>query len=268
MKKLLNVLAISITLFACEKTIDLNLDESSPQLVIEANLAEGETTLLVIVSRSTPYFEPGTEERIDQAIITLYDDHGNITAVPNMDNGQYAVEMVGVPGTTYRLEVILGDATYTAVSTMLQNVELLELEADFEPESPFNDEEGYEVLMKYNDPAGQRNYYRPVYSIDGVPQREGEKMQVITDDFNDGVEAKFPITGDIFQSGEVVLVELRHLDESAYDYFKALVDIVAAEGLGSGIAAPGNPVSNWTGGAGVLGHFTAYSLDTLSITIP
>ena len=93
-------------------------------------------------------------------------------------------------------------------------------------------------------------------------------MQVINDDFNDGADARFPIMGDIFQSGEFVEVELRHLDKPAYDYFKSLVDIVAAQGLGSGIAAPGNPLTNWTGGTRILGHFTAYSSDTLSITIP
>ena len=256
---------LSIFFFcSCEKVIDLNLDETEPQIVIEAQLKEGNNTFSVFISKTTPYFEPGSQTSIENASVVLSDDQGNTITMLHTSGGEYSANITGKPGTLYTLSVQIDDMTYEASSFMLSKVNLTRVEAEFESGGLIEDD-GYQVIFYYQDPEDIPNYYRAIFYLNGKPQLEGENLQVLNDDFNDGEETRSPIFGDVFQVGDKVTVELVHLDKPAYDYFKSLADILGEGGLGAGVAAPGNPNSNWSGG--VLGHFTAFSSDTLTVVI-
>ena len=265
MKNLLTAFSVIAICCACEKEIDPDIDTAASQVVIEAQLRKGDQAFNVLISRSTPYFESATQPMVENATVTLRDDLGNTTLLAHTAKGNYTAQVNGTVGTTYTLEVAVDGTTYTASSTMMEDVDIVNIEADFQEGGLVNDD-GYEVFFRYNDPAGARNYYRAIYSINGVPQLSASNLQVLTDDFNNGQLARFPILGEVFEEGQRVTVEFIHFDNAAFDYFKSLADIVSdANGFVGGTAAPANPTTNWSGN--VLGHFTAINSDTMSVVV-
>lgn len=268
MKKINQILILFAALLvfsSCEKVIEIDLEETDQQLVIEAQLKEGDHLFEVFISKTAPYFEAGGTTSIDNALVVLKDDLGNSTTVPLVESGRYAIDYSATAGKTYQLSVDLDGQLYEANSTLPQKVALLELMAAFQPaQGPI--EEGYLVYSRYQDPGGVDNYYRIIHSVDGVPQLGGNDMQVFDDNLNDGSAARIPVFQKVFELGEEIEIELIHFDAQSYDYFNSLSDIIgSAGGANSGSAAPGNPNTNWSGGT--LGYFSAYSSDTMSIII-
>ena len=76
-------------------------------------------------------------------------DKGNATLISHIGNGEYEARVNGEVGTTYTLTVRVGNNTYVASSTMLEKVEIVDIEAEFQS-GGFIDDDGYEVLFRYN----------------------------------------------------------------------------------------------------------------------
>lgn len=258
--------AMIFCLTACEKVIDIELDESEQQTVIEARLSEGTNDFSVIISKTAPYFENAPSERIDNAVVTLNDDSGEgALVIPHQQNGVYTAQVTAVAGRTYTLQAEIDGQTYTALSFLPEKVELTELYTEFRSAMGPNDA-GYLLYFRYDDPPGVSNFYRVLHSVNGVLQNEGDDLQVVNDELNDGSTARFPLFRKIFQAEDTVQVVLQHFDEASYDYFNSLSDIISGgAGFAGGSVAPGNPVSNWNDD--VLGYFSAVNPDTLSIII-
>lgn len=257
-----------ICLFAsCEKVIDLDLDESESQLVIEANLDASTNSISVLVTKSTDYFNSSELERINDAEIILTDAQNNMFSIPEVSSGLYFLELSEVEtNQLYSLDVIVDNQTYSAQSFLPEVVEIVSLSTAFQEENTFF-EEGYQVRFLFQDPGNETNFYRILHSINGELQKEGSDMQILDDDLFNGGQADLPIFQHIFESGEVITVDLLHFDESSFDYFNSLSDIVnSGGGPGGASAAPGNPITNWSGD--ILGYFSAYSKSTQEITLP
>lgn len=251
---------------SCEEVIEIPLEESGTQLVIEAKLQEGSHPFNVAVSYSSSYYDSSLPTPVIDAEVTLTDDEGIEYSVPHLSNGIYSIPFQASAGEQYILKVQVGEETYQAVSFLPDPVSLNELIPEYQPVNPGGNP-GYQVFVRFNDPAGEENYYRLRHSVDGNLQNSNEDYQVTNDNIFDGGEARLPLFQQTFESGSLVGIELIHFDQSSYDYFNSLSDIVStAGGPGGATAAPGNPVTNWSGGC--LGYFSAYSSDTLSIRIP
>ena len=196
----LGLFCISLLLFwACEDVIDLDLNESEPQITIEAQLQGGSHTFNVLISKSTPFFEPGTEEKVNNAVVTLIDDQGNDTDIPLVRDGEYSEHITAFVGRQYTLRVEIDGEVYEATSNLLQPVGLVDIEAKFQSAGFIEEDDGYEVIFYYEDPVGMDNYYRARFYINDVPQFEGEFLQVLDDSFSDGETARSPILTEIFQ---------------------------------------------------------------------
>ena len=251
--------------FSCEKVIEIDLDDQAPRLVIEASLIGGDHDFIVNISESTPYFEVGSPSYINDAKVVLKTEDGQEIALNFEGNGRYAKRVNALPNSWYTLEVTLGEITYQANSYLPAKIELEELVTVYQP-SAGPREEGYQIFLRFFDPAGTANYYRVVHSINGVLQASGNDLQASADDLFDGAYARLPLFNKVFELGDTVLLELRHFDAASYDYFNSLSDIVSSDGgPNGGSAAPGNPNTNWS--ADILGYFSAYQPDTLSILI-
>lgn len=255
-----------VMLTACEKVIDVDLDEADPKLVIEAKLQEGTHEFEVQISYSAPYFENELPEYVNDAEVTLIDGNGNSVKVPFFQKGIYKLDYTALSSMFYTLEVSLDGRNYSASSFLPEKIELNEVYADEAPNNAFA-EGDFNVLYRYNDPAGVENYYRVLHAVDGEFQNDGDDLIILNDNLNDGSSARIPLLQKFFNSGETVTIVLIHFDEASYDYFNSLSDIVSdANGPNAGSAAPGNPNSNWSGD--VLGYFSAFSSDTLGLEIP
>ncbi|MEM9849464.1 MAG: DUF4249 domain-containing protein [Bacteroidota bacterium] len=266
MRNLSYIILIFLVLTACEKVIDVDLEESDPQIVIEANLQAGEHDFVVNISETADYFDNQLPTSIEAAAVRLVAEDGTITMIPWSSSGQYRTTMTAMPKQTYRLEVQIGEALYQASSFLPERVALLNLETEFqEARGPLD--EGYLVFSRFQDDGAVDNYYRFLHSVDGVLQNDGDDLQVSDDNFFNGGTARLPLFQKIFNPGEEIELILQHFDAASFDYFNSLADIVSSgDGAAGGSAAPGNPNTNWSNGA--LGYFSAFSSDTLSIQIP
>ena len=266
--KNISILALLLTvLFSCEKVIEVDLNDSDPQVVIEARLEAGEHDFEVLISETTSYFSNEPVVYRNDAQVRLLDNTGGAIAVPLDDNGRYTTRVDAVSSQTYTLEVELGGNRYLASAEVPELVALQELEADYrEAFGPFD--EGYQVFLRFADDATQENYYRQIHAIDGEYELAGEDLQVTDDNlFNGSPQARLPIFQRIFDPGVELTVVFQHIDNSSFEYYNSLADIIGEDGgPNGGSAAPGNPVSNWDGE--VLGFFGAFASDTLQIELP
>ncbi|MEN0048556.1 MAG: DUF4249 domain-containing protein [Bacteroidota bacterium] len=266
MRNISFIILLFISLTACEKVIDIDLNESDPQLVIEANLQAGEQEFVVDITQTTSYFDNQLPKAVENAIVHLRTEDDAEIAL-SYQSGRYVGLVNATPNQTYTLEVEVEGQIYQAASYLPEKVALIALEAEFQAaRGPID--EGYLVYSRFEDHANTKNYYRLLHKVDGTLRNGGEDLQVVDDNFFNGGMARLPLFQKIFNSGETVEVILQHFDAASFDYFNSLGDVVSSGGGGpaGGSAAPGNPNTNWSNGA--LGYFSAFSSDTLAVEIP
>ncbi|MEM6766198.1 MAG: DUF4249 domain-containing protein [Bacteroidota bacterium] len=265
MKRFLIYSLCLFILCSCETVIDVELDSTEPALVIEALLQEGTHDFEVKVSRTQDYYDSEVIPFEEQTEVTLSNNRGESWEIPQQNLGLHKREITAESGLLYTLTVTVDGVLYQAISFLPAQIPIDSLTYEFEDANPFVDE-GYQVFINFTDPLGIDNYYRVLYEEEGVPQREAEDFQVIDDQLIDGNQVQLPLFGKTFSPQTNMAIELRSFDEAAYSYYNSLADIIGANNNGGGNAAPGNPVSNWTGN--ILGYFIAYSSDAISETLP
>ena len=267
MNKLSRIAILIITIIAfssCEKIIDIELNEEDRQIVIEARLRSGDHPFEVKISKTTGYFSNENPIIVKNAIIELKDEDGNVNTIPYVGEGKYVKQINAGENKLYTLTVTVDNKVYRATSYMKSPVPLLGLETSFEEETS-NTEAHYRVKYNFTDPVDQENWYRVRNYINGVEQSEVDDLAVLSDENFNGQNRTRTLRNGKFYSGEKVTVELAHIEEGAFDYYSSLLDIVGG-GFSAGVAAPGNPITNWSDKA--LGSFITYSSDQQSIVIP
>ncbi len=258
---------------SCESIIDIDLNDASPQLVIESNVIEGTNLLDVRITQTASYFDSEPVPTITNAIVRYINEDGISTSIPHINEGHYQLEVTALTNNTFSLEVDWNGTTYYASSFMPDKVPIIELRTEESTAVGFgnnstNDGPQYILFVAFDDPAGADNYYRITYKVNGVDVDQTE-IFVLDDKNSDGQYIDVPIQfgSRLFDSEDVVEVSLISFDKNAYNYYFALADIVSSSGNPTGgSAAPGNPRNNWT--ENILGHFTAYSVDRQTIVMP
>jgi hypothetical protein len=250
--------ALSLMCSSCEKVVQLDLSESSPQIVIEGVIYDQPGPYEVKISKSVGINE-GTDiyQTITGASVVISDNVGNSDTLKESSSGSYITSTIeGVPGRTYFLKVITGGITYTASSTMPYPVGIGSMY--FEKGIWGND---IQLEVKYQDPADTINYYRMVEFINSELQ---ERFDVISDKLNEGEEISYSFMAQEndkkFESGDIVTIWLESIDKSVYEYFRE-----AGSDDGES-ASPANPTSNFNNDA--LGYFNACTVSKKSITVP
>jgi hypothetical protein len=258
----INILfALVITLFSsCEDVIDLELKDSKPVVVIEANVSDELKRQIVKVSQTKSFTQDNSIIPVSGAIITIKEDGGlTYSLVETTNAGVYqSVNFAGKPGKKYTIDVTTNSKTYTANSTMPNKVALDSLTLT---ELTFFGNTQKFVQVNYKDPANIRNFYNTLLTVNGE-LRTGYYVEV--DRFNDGSVVKNTIFSDEpeLKSKDVIKVEFQCIDQNIYKYFFAISQI---SGNGGPPTAPANPASNFNNGA--LGFFSAHTSETKTATI-
>ncbi|MBU6340400.1 MAG: DUF4249 family protein [Bacteroidetes bacterium] len=264
--KILFPLFLMLALFsACEKVIDVDLNTSNPQISIEAHLQAGKNNMEVRISRTSNYFDNKSPDYVNNALVTLSDDAGNQYNIPFENKGLYADTVTGVTGRTYTLKVQLGAETYEARAYLppLVPLDLLTLkEAPFQ--KPNSKDTTYNVYVNFYDPAVVKNFYRLRLTVNDTLVPLSEEVTVYNDKNIDGNQINGNASFKTFKRNDHIQIDLWSIDEKVYDFYYTLSNIVVDNGGFS--AAPGNPNTNWSGGA--LGCFVAYSASSAEITVP
>ncbi|MCC9138416.1 DUF4249 domain-containing protein [Pontibacter silvestris] len=258
---LLYFLTILLVFCSCEEVIELDLKEVEPEVVIEGVITDQPGPYTVEISKSAGFYEPNTFPAISGASVVISDGLGNEELLTEVSPGIYQPSTLqGQRGVTYTLKVEIEGKAYTAQSKIPdQQIPLDSLTFSYEEKSLFLDE-GYYATAYFHDPAGAENFYRlkvlvndEVYVFeDDDETTEDTNLWLTRDKFTNGnvVEYDFPHT---LKPGDTVYVELHHLNQDTYDYYRTFADVIDGSAV-----APSNPISNF--GDQALGHFAAFSV--------
>ncbi len=116
------LLCLLLGLTACEDTIDVTLDDNTPQIVVDAFLDDSDSEQVIRLSESIPYFET-TSIPLINAEVTVFHEDGRVYEFEHRGDGAYvytpeAGEAIGEPGDGFGLQVVLDDVTLTSEAIM------------------------------------------------------------------------------------------------------------------------------------------------------
>jgi len=252
---------LSLTWLSCEKVVSIDLNSSSPHIVIEGNITDQAGPYYVKLTQTVNFDQANVFPPVIGANIIVSDNMGNIDSLIEIVPGTYKTNFIaGVPGRTYTIVVKADGKEYIAISTMPPPVAIDSLSVQKEP---FGRDQMKYVEVYFRDSANVKNYYRFVEVRNNVPQ----KFTFLFDDrLQDGglVTSSLLADQDTLNSGDSVIVLLQCIDKSVFDYFRTLRQ--ASGNGGPQSASPANPLSNFSGGA--LGYFAAYPVRSKLIIIP
>ena len=247
----------------CEEVIDLDLNEAGPALVIEADLSVPDGSLKVTVSKTGSYYDPGSVQKVDDALVFLEHPNGGRHNAEAKGNGIYRLDQVlAAPGDKFRLVAEVGGARYTAESTVQPPVEIDTITYSYYDGDKFF-RPGYRFNVSFSDPPGKKNYYRiRVYKNNYLFNRV-QDLVVFNDSDHDGKTITVKLHSQYYlQGGETVMLELMSIDRKAWEYFTTFADLINA---GPGSPAPANPVSSFTNGA--QGYFYTWTYSRKQVTV-
>ncbi len=267
MKNILFALAAIVAgalLDSCTKVIDINLNEADPKIVIEAELLSGTHDFTVTITKTGDFFNPGQPETVADATVFLKKGTDAALNLTDEGNGMYSLKnFTATENMSYFLSVTVEGKTYEATDFLPKNVPLDSLTVGVPENSLFNTSEAdsFQIVVNYQDPPDDLNFYRIRSTVNGIPRSEGAKLLVIEDRYSVGAYFTLPIFTDSYELNDNVDVELMSISHAMFDYFNTLALLVD----GSGSPAPTNPSSNWSGGA--LGYFGAFSVSKQTILV-
>lgn len=256
-------IVIIIVLTACEKVIQVKTNSSQPQLVIEGDVTNAAGPYIVRLSMSVNYNQSNTFPAVSNAQVVIADNAGNTDTLKEATPGMYQTSRLkGLPGRQYTLMVTSDGKQYRSVSTMPALIDIQRLEL-IKARFSINKADSLDVNCVFNDPAGVPNYYRIVQIYN---QKTIDRFEVFNDKYYDGNTVKYTVSrneDDRLKKGDSLKVELRSIDQPAYEYYFTLSSITEQNGPPS--ASPANPTTNITGGA--LGYFSAYSVSAKVVAV-
>lgn len=256
-------LAILITFASCEKVIDVKLNTSASQLVIEGMITDQLGLQTITVSESVPYTNSNVYPAVTGAQVVVTDDDNHSWTFTETKPGTYTYpSLKGETGHKYTMKVVAKNTTYTAASTMPSLVKLDSLSIKI---ITFGGDDIKTVEAHYQDPAAQVNQYRMVMKVNGV-----QIKSVFAE--NDRLTNGNSVTSTLFydddlneklKTGDTAEVELQCIDKDVYTYWFTLSQ-QTQNGPGGGVT-PGNPPSNISNGA--LGYFSLNTTEKKTLTV-
>ncbi len=261
MRDLLHLFLFLFLFSACEKVIDVDLNEANPAVVIGGNLSFSGGAE-VKISRTGSYFGAGSMEKVSGAEVILQYSSGKQVRINETEPGWYKKEELVIgTGIEYQLTVTVDGTAYRASSTMNPVVPIDSIGYAYFEGILFFDE-GYRVKLFFPDPPRKENFYRIKVYKNGELENRVEDLIVFDDSGIEGRFVEVTMRGQVFAPGDTARVELISIDQPAFDYFSNLRDIANNN---PGSPAPANPPSNFSNGA--LGYFSAWSCDSKTIVI-
>lgn len=258
------VLVVSV-LSSCQRVVDIDLNETEAQIVIEASLDNQNNYCSVSLTRTVNFNQTNSFPNISGASVILSDGQNSDTLIEDSPGHYSTTNIAGVPGTTYELLVIANNESYSALSTMPQPIDIDTVYMETVEGLFWHDDEDY-IRAEFYDPAGVDNFYR--YNVI-INNNDINLTTIANDEINDGEligRNLYSNLNDDYEeqlfSGDSATVFLYTIDENVFNYYRTLNDLTGAYAA----AAPANPQTNFTNGA--LGFFSAHAFTTYSIIVP
>jgi Domain of unknown function (DUF4249) len=282
---------ISLLLTSCEKTIDFELDEVAPKLVVEATIENGQPPV-VYLSKSLGYFS-----EINAAVLAgsfvrnaeVYVSNGSLThklkeyAVSagtftfyyySIDSSNLATAFTGQLNRQYSLRIVSEGKEYTATTSIPNTTRRID-SVFWKPAPAGNDTNKVALMTKATDPAGFGDYIRYFTQRNSEPMYPGLNS-VYDDQVIDGTTYTVQVERGIarngstpegytfFDKGDTITLKLSNIDRATYDFWRTMEFTYVS--VGNPFSSPTKVISNITGGA--LGYFGGYASQYRSLIVP
>ncbi|HEY3388529.1 MAG TPA: DUF4249 domain-containing protein, partial [Prolixibacteraceae bacterium] len=256
-RKLFPVLPLALVCGACEEVIDVKLNNENPKIVIESFITNVNNPFIVKITKSQEFFDQSNFSSVGNATVQL--EYLSMKDILTEKGGGYYVsaKTKGVPGRAYTLNVTAAGQTFAATVELPNPVPIDTVY--FQPGLFRSD--SLNIFVGFRDPARTENYYR--IRLYRNRRYAVNDYFLMTDAFSNGEKIVAPIYYRYFAPGDSVTVELLNLDRSTWKYFKGMSESIQ-QGVNS--QAPGNPPTNFTGGA--LGIFGAWASSSYRSVVP
>jgi len=265
----LSLFAIITTIFiACSEIIIININDSDPQMMVEASIGEGEYAR-VLLTRSVNLYHTGEFPPVSDAAVTISDNDGNSEMLAEVQPGIYvSANMQGEAGKNYYLNIESEDKTITSSGKIPTYVPVDGFRVvnsiypgGGPPVLPNQSADFYEVYVTYTDPAEEQNYYRFILSVNG---KRSANNYVYDDRLTNGnqVETLLVVYNPELKAGDSIMVEVQCINKSVYEYFKSMGGSSGGPGNAS---SPANPYTNLQGA--ILGFFNAHTVERVKYII-
>ncbi len=249
---ILSFLASLLFVTSCQKVINVDLNDASANIVVEGEVLVGDTTHRVKITRTMNFDEPSNFPTVENAVVTVVDNLGNVGTFTHVGAGVYELSSYpGVEGRTYTLTVVVDGKTYSASSTMPQNVLMDSLYVE---QIPFGADTFSLVTPERLDPTGIANYYQFRITQNGEVY-DGITLQ--TDQLYDGNVIVEPLFLEELEINDTIKVDMFSITKAAWTYHNQLLN------NSTGQSTPANPVSNFSGGC--LGFFSTRGASSKTI---
>lgn len=257
-----------LLLTSCSEVIELDLNSSEPQTVIEGSVGTTDNSTLIKITKSINFDESNIFPWVENAIVIVNDDIGNSETLVESSPGNYSSStFIGVVGRTYFLNVSAEGKVFTLQSTIPTQVNFDSLVVE-EVTNPGGGgpggggESSHRVKVQYTDPNVEKNYYRFIEYHNGVPQ---SNIFVFDDRLTNGnnVSAELTSLSRNLNTGDTLTIVMQCIDKSVYDYFNSFGSLFGGP---QNASTPANPNTNIVGGK--LGVFSAHTSQKITLIVP
>lgn len=255
MKKITFYILSMLALSSCTKVIDIDLNSSNPQIVVEGIITDDATPCTVKLTKTINFSDPNTFPAVQGAVVKLSDGISTETLTETSAGVYKTTSMLGVSGKTYSLSITAEGKTITAISTMPAAVPLdtiLFLKSTFGNQ---NGEETYISIPRFQDPITPGNNYRFIQTVNDSLDKT---FIVDNDNVTNGLPYQRPVftQGPKIRFGDSVHFEMQCIDKAIFDHFNSL--------NANASTTPSNPITNVVG---ALGYFSAHTVVRKSMKV-
>jgi hypothetical protein len=289
MKKWRLILLCAAAWMGCEKTINIQPDQQTPKLVVEAQI-ENNLAPVVALSTSLNYFST-----IDYVTLNNSYVHGAKVTITESGKNYALTEdsmvvdtvyklyyytispflLAGGFGKQYDLRIETGGQVYTSTTTIPNLTK--KIDSLWWKPAPNNPDTNKAVLMaRITDPPGYGNYIRYFTKTNRDDFLPGLNS-VFDDQIIDGKTYDIQVDAGVnkneklsldtygyFKRGDTVTVKFCDIDKASFDFWRTWE--FSFQSTGNPFSSPGKVLGNISNGA--LGSFCGYSAQYIGLIIP
>ena len=291
-RRLFYLLFILLVFQSCERTVDIELDDINPKLVVEA-IIENERPPVVYLTKTVNYFSEIDLDSLVNSFVhnaEVFVSNGLLThklkeyAVPignglylhyySIDSSNLATAFTGELDHVYSLKVVYDGGEYLA-TTKIPNITKRIDSLYWKQAGGSNPQEKVALMLRATDPPGLGDYVRYFTKENSEPFYPGLNSvfddQVIDNSTYDvqvekGVNRNLsqPDGFAFFDKGDTVTFKLSNIDKATYDFWRTMEFTYLS--VGNPFSAPTRVLSNISNNA--LGYFGGYASQYKTIIIP
>lgn len=278
---------------ACEKTVQFDVGEGKPKLVVEATIENGQAPV-VFLSNSLSFYAKADPATITNSFVrNAFVDVSDGVKTHRLK--EYVMPIVGgfyffyysinpaTPSTifygevnkSYSLRIMTEEGiVYTAVTTIPDTTRTID-SLFWKPAPPGNppgkaslmlratDRPGYGDYIRYFTKRNDEIFYPGLNSVYDDQVIDGSSYEVQVERGLDR-NVVHPAGSLYFDRGDTVTLKLCNIDKATYDFWRTMEFNFAS--IGNPFSTPTRVISNISGGA--LGYFGGYAAQQRTIVIP